>query len=205
MKKLPFVCYLCIVFASCSGNQNKEASTGNPAATGTEKNDSVKHSFFPVTSFIKGQLNAFDSLPVTILQVTTINKQADSVWLSRSQVKPLLQPFTLDLIDKENLLTYFKESTFNDQSTESITFTYDPISVLPDSISLRHWDVYVDPDKGTIKRIYIVKELGAGGDSSHTQQLTWQTNKWAKIVTIRNKPGASTLQSEVKWIWDFSE
>jgi hypothetical protein len=205
MKKLPFVCYLCIVLASCSGNKNKEASTGGSNATGSERNDSTKHSYFPVTSFIQGQLNVFDSLPVTILQVTTVNNQTDSVWLPRNLVKPLLQPFTRDLIDKENLLGYFKESTFNDQSTESITFTYDPITVLPDSISLRHWDVYVDPEKGTIKRVYIVKELSAGGDSSDTQQLTWQTGKWAKIVTIRNKPGASTLQSEVRWIWDFSE
>lgn len=143
-----------------------------------------------------------DSLPVTILQVTTANHKSDSSWLSKEKIRPQLQPFTADLIDKENLTALFKESRFNDQSTEAITFTYDPKLILPDSFVLRHWDVYVDPEKGTIKRVYIVKQLRENG-KLFTQQLTWQTGKWAKIVTIANETG--TVQSEITWVWNFGE
>ena len=76
---------------------------------------------------------------------------------------------------------------------------------MPDSISLRHWDVYVQPQTGTIRKVYMVKLVKKNGNN-YTEQLTWQTGKWAKIVEILNKPdGNSEIVSDTKFVWDFNE
>ncbi len=164
--------------------------------------DTLATEFFPVTSFLQGQMQLLDSLPVTILQLTTANGNTDSVWLPAVKVKPQLQAFLSDSIGKTNLYSLFKETKFNDQSTEAITFMYGPKANLPVNMALRHWDVYVDPEKSTVKRIYIVRQVKENNIAA-MQQLTWQTGKWAKIVTIKDEPG--TKPSETKWVWDLNE
>jgi hypothetical protein len=116
----------------------------------------------------------------------------------------LLQPFISQEITEDNLTSLFKQTKFNDQTVEAITFTYDPIASLPDSITIKHWDVYVHPETGKVKKVYLLKQL-IKNEKKYTQQLTWQTDKWAKIVTILNKAdGSSEIESETKWIWDFN-
>ncbi len=205
MKKSCFFLFCSsLILLSCTGNKTNQQATATSDTAAAVKTDSVNPAFFPVTTYLKGQLLTLDTLPVTILQISTVNNKADSTWISRDKIRPLLQPFVAELIDKENLVSFFKESKFNDQSTDAITFTYDPKIALPDSIALRHWDVYVDPEQSTIRKVYLVRQLKGSG-SLLTQQLTWQTGKWAKIVTIDNKAGSSRIQSDVKWVWDLSE
>ncbi len=201
MKKLLSLLLIVFIIFGCSGNKNNQPE---PSADNSLPKDSTQSSFFPVTSFLKGQMRLLDSLQITFLQVTTVAKKVDSVWIPREKIRPLLEPFIADIIDKENLTFFFKESKFNDQSTNAITFTYDPKTALPDSISLRRWVVYVNPETGNVKRVYILKQLKAN-NQVYTQQLTWQTDKWAKLVTILNKPvGNSEIQNDMKLIWDLS-
>ena len=197
MKKFCFITISIIICYSCSNNnQQSTQSPGNSS----EKPDS----FFPVTSFIKGQMHTLDSLPVTPLQLTSIKGRTDSSWISKDKLSEFYSPFLTPVINQTNLTKYFKESSFNDQTLNAVTFTYDPISKLPDSISLRHWDVYVHPETGNVTKVYIVKQIKMG-DQMVTQQLTWQSNKMAKISTILNKPdGSMVLEKEVVLIWDFA-
>lgn len=201
MKKNLFcIAILCIVF-SCN-NKTEEA---NIVADTKPEADSTKVTFFPVTSFLKGQLLVLDSLPVTVLQIKTVGKKSDSTWLKKENVRPVLQPFISQEIGADNLTAFFKQTKFNDQTVEAITFTYEPLAALPDSITLRHWDVYIQPETGKVKKVYLLKRLNIDG-KNYTEQLTWQTDKWAKIVTILNKPdGSSEVESETKLVWDFNE
>lgn len=203
--KIIFILLLpALIIISCSQQKGDTSSSVNDT-TGTANKDSVPTSFFPVTSYLQGQIKLFDSLPVTILQLTTKNKHTDSAWLSKENIKPLLAPFIADFIDKNNLSSYFKETNFNDQSTEAITLMYSPKAQLPDSFILRNWNVYINPDKEIVKSIFIVRQLKENG-LPYTQQLTWQSGKWAKIVNIKTKPGENTSAiEEIKWVWDLSE
>lgn len=202
MKKYIVLFLPCLFLFSCSQNKNKDTATVSNTADSTKSTDDV--AFFPVTSFLQNEIQALDSLPVTILQVTTINKKQDSTWLTAAQVKPKLQPFITDVIDKHNLEAYFKETKFNDQGTEAITFMYDPKVDLADSFSLRRWDVYINPENNALKRVYMVKRVKEN-NMPVTQQLTWQSGKWAKIVTIMNDPKTTAQPTEIKWVWDLSE
>ncbi len=159
--------------------------------------------FFPVTSFLKGQLIALDSLPITVLRIITIKGKSDSFWIKRENVPPLLEDFFTQEINTTNLTALFKESKFNDEGVDAITFTYKPKAALPDSISLQHWDVYVKLQTCKVKRVYMVRQVKQGAEI-FTLQLTWVTDKWAKIVTILNKSaGESELIKEEQFVWGF--
>ena len=182
---------------SCSNN-----NTQTDAAPGTVAVDSL--SFFPVTSFIRGQILTLDSLPVTPLKLTIAKGKTDSVWVQKKDLRALLEPFLSPVIGEKNLIPYFKETRFTDQTINMVTFTYDTKSILPDSLTIQHWDVYVSPETGKVAKVYIVKKL-AQNNQSFTQQLTWQTDQQAKIVTILNKPdGSMELVNEVLLTWVFS-
>ncbi len=202
MKKISFI-FLPVMFLLSCGQAKKEDTSNTPAADTTSKDKNI--SFVPVTSILLNQLAALDSLPVTVLQIKTVNKKNDSAWLPVAQLKPLLAPFLSPVIDKNNFTDLFAESRFDDQSTAAVTFTYNPKVTLPDSLGLRHWDVYFDPEKNAIRRIYMVKTIKENNTTA-TQQLTWQMDKWAKIVTISNdKSSLTPVLTEVKWIWDLDE
>ena len=159
--------------------------------------------FFPVTSFLKGQLIALDSLPITVLRIVTIKGKSDSFWIKKENVQPLLEDFFTQEINTTNLTAFFKESKFNDEGVDAITYTYEPKAALPDSILLKHWDVYVKLQTGKVKRVYMVKQVKQEAEI-FTLQLTWVTDKWAKIVTILNKSaGESELIKEEQFVWGF--
>ena len=189
---------VCLLYGCASHSDQASTSAVEPPAEKV-----IADSFFPVTSFIRGQIMVLDSLPITPLKITTVQQKSDSAWLAKKEVQPLLQPFISPVIAETNLTSYFKETKFNDQTLNAITFTYDPIGNPPDSIQLRHWDVYVDPEKGIVTKVYIVKNIREN-NQSYTQQLTWQTGKMAKISTILNKPGGDMqLIKEVVLLWKF--
>jgi hypothetical protein len=194
MYKYSILAFGLFILTSCSNSTNKN---------NTPEEKTIAASFFPVTSFIKGQIIILDSLPVTPLQITTVKGKSDSIWITKEVMKKLLLPFQTPVINETNLINFFTETKFKDQTLNAITFTYDPSRIMPDSIPLRHWDVYVNPETGNVEKVYIVKTIKEQGQS-FTQQLTWQTNKLVKITTILNTAnGDQELLKEVVFIWNF--
>ncbi len=195
MNKYFLIAFSSVILNSCGAGEQQL-----PATVAPEKKPSA---FFPVTSFLRGQIFTLDSLPVTPLLTTTIKGKTDSQWLPAARLKPYFAPFLVPVIAETNLKEFFQETRFNDQTLNAITFTYDPATKIPDSISLRHWDVYVDPDRGTITKVYLVKEFEEN-NQRYTQQLTWQTDQSAKISTILNTPdGKLELIREETITWKF--
>jgi hypothetical protein len=205
MNKLLFFCVIAL-FTTTIGCNN----TNNNTATKEEKEsngDSIGKAkgFFPVTSFLKGQLIILDSLPITLMYTVTSNKKTDTIWLKKEQIRPLLKPFIADEITATNLMPFFKETKFKDETINAITYTYTPIKPLPDTLAIQHWDMYINPETGTVQKIYLVKENVVDNEIL-ISQLIWQTNKWAKITTLKKKPTGETLiVKEEKIIWSFNE
>ncbi len=154
--------------------------------------------FFPVTSYLKGQIIDLKQAAVTPLMYITRDGKKDSAWLSLEETEKQLQPFLEPTIDSTNLLPLFEETRFLDQTINAFTFSYMPKKKLPDSISLRRWDVYVNPENGKVQRIYMVTEKNKG-----STQLTWQSDKRARIVTLEDSSGTSMVKEEKEIIWDF--
>jgi hypothetical protein len=202
MKKCFYILAATIFLFSCGAKKTDSSVQNNNADTTNTVADTAV-SFFPVTSFIQGQMIQFDSMAITPLLISTVHDKADSQWIKREQLRPLLQSFLTPVINETNLVKYFKETKFNDQTVGAITLTYDPITTLPDSISLSNWNVYIDPKKGTVNKVYIVKHITENGQSI-IQQLIWQTGEFAQITEILNKPdGSFEIIRQDKYIWNF--
>jgi len=141
-------------------------------------------------------------MPVTPLEITREGARADSVWLKKKDIRAFAQPFLSPVIDSVTMGKFFAEKSFLDQTINAVTLTYDPRADLPDSMQLNHWDVYVDPEKGTVQRIYMVKSQQVHG-AQVTTQLTWRANKWCSIRTITEGGGPPVVRETLlKWVFD---
>lgn len=201
MMKMSFPAIIIIVsFISCTNSTtNKESPISRKDPDSSQKVIS-KPNFFPVTAYINGQLYEIRSKGINPKQYTTVKDQTDSVWLKIEELPRAMKEFLEPEIDSVNLISLFTEKKFLDQTLNAITLSYDPIDQLPDSMKLNHWDVYVDPKSGNVRRIYMVKNISA----DKILQLTWITDNWCKLTTIINYPdGSSAIEKEVKISWHF--
>ncbi len=183
MQKLFNSIYLTSLFFLCAchnkaANQHQDVTVVD---TATKESQSI----FPVTEFLLGQLKEIDSLPVTPLKITINNDKRDSVWLKKKDIRPFAIPFLHPVIDSISMQNFFEEKSFMDQTINAVTLSYDPIKKLPDSMKLNHWDIYIDPQKNTVQRVYMVKEEIIN-EATVTTQLTWKVNKECSIRTINN-------------------
>jgi len=159
-----------------------------------------KVAFFPVTDYIKGQIVEIRNKGINPHKFTSENNKQDSAWLKMEELDTAFQVFLTPEIDSTNLSSLFTEKKFLDQTINAFTFTYDPVKALPDSFSLQRWDVYVDPQKNTVRRIYLLKKT----PDHKTIQLTWQSGMWCKMVTIsEDEKGNAHVEKEVTIKWDF--
>jgi hypothetical protein len=195
MKKIIAITTTAFVLFSCNNNKTSTASYE------ALKQDSIK--FFPVTSFINGQYKSIDAAQVTPMLVITANNKTDSLWLKKEEVAAYLTPFKSIEINTDNLTNLYQETRFKDESVNAITFTYSPLPALPDTASLRKWDVYIHPENGEVKKVFIVQQYTEAGQN-YTRQLTWEANRSARITTISNMPdGNRKVLKDVKIVWMF--
>jgi hypothetical protein len=202
MKKCFYILAAAIFLFSCGYKKTSGDSAQNNIDTTAATADTAL-SYFPVTAFIEGQMLQFDSMQITPLYISTVHDKVDSQWIKREQLKPALQTFLTPEITETNLIKYFKENKFNDQTVGAVTLAYDPIGAVPNNIPLSNWVVYVDPKKGNITKVYIVKHLTENGQNI-TEQLTWQTGQFAQITKILSKAdGGLEVLKQDKYIWSF--
>jgi hypothetical protein len=193
MKIIVYIFACSFFLCSCSDH-------GKPAQQVSEKDTLEKQKFFPVTEYLEGEIYNIKQSGVNPLKYTTVNDHTDSIWVKIENLDSVVAEFLHPKIDSTNLVTLFSGKSFLDQSLGAVTFTYDPAKALPDSMKLKHWDVYVDPKTSKVRRIYMVKEP----DKTKTLQLTWVNGQWCKITTIRTDAnGLMKVEKEEKIIWDF--
>jgi len=194
MIRIVIFCCLCLSFISCKQDKNSSAKENIETDAA-----STKESFFPVTNYLKGQVYEVQKNGVNPIKYVTTGSRTDSSWIKMEDFTREVAPFLDVLIDTQNLVQLFEEKKFLDQTIDAYTFSYDPVKQLPDTFTLRHWDVYVDPSTNKVRRIYLVRV-----SENKTQQLTWQSGKWCKMVTISNGTnGKAYVEKDILIKWDF--
>lgn len=189
-----------ILLAACNSKKNEGENAPSKNTPSITIGDTVAN-FFPVTSYLRGELYGIKTGGITPIKRTTINNITDSVWVREGDFENTFAPFLSPVIDTANLKSTFTEKKFLDQTLNAFTFTYDPINIASDSFAFKHWDVYVDPDNNKVRRIYLTKKV-----SENTElRLTWQSGKWCKIVTLNTENGLTKIVKEEKIYWTFEE
>ncbi|RXK59747.1 hypothetical protein ESA94_11860 [Lacibacter luteus] len=158
--------------------------------------------YVDVSSYLKGQLKYIDTVPFAFLKVVQQDSiYTDSQFITKEQVRAILQPFLVKEIEKKNFEEYFKEVTFADETIESLTLNYEATD---EDIPVTRVDIYVNPEKETITQLYLVRHEEKG-DSSIVQQLLWKHNKSLVLITSKAKKDQPEKTITEKVIWDERE
>ena len=192
MKSLLFILVITLYFSSCGSREEKISSP-------TVVTKDTISDFFRVTSFLKGQIFEIKNGGTTPFRKTISNNKVDSSWVKMESMDSLFFEFLNPLIDSANLKATFVENKFLDQTVNAFTFSYDPIDISKNDFAFKRWDVYVDPDNQKVKRIYLIKKI-----NENTQlQLTWQADKWCKIITMNTSNNNTTVSKEETITWKY--
>ncbi len=184
-----------LFFFACN---NKKAPDVNKSSNNPQViiEDTVSN-FFPVTSYLKGEIFGIKTGGVTPIKKTTIGNKIDSLYVKEADFETTFAAFLSPIIDTSNLKNTFTEKRFLDQTLNAFTFTYDPTNGQENNFPFKHWDVYVETETSKVRRIYLTKKV----DADTQLLLTWQSGKWCKIITIKN----TTIIKEEKISWSYEE
>jgi hypothetical protein len=158
--------------------------------------------YIDVSSYLKGQLKYIDTVPFAFLKVIQQDSiYTDSQFISKEQVKALVQPFLVKELEKKNFEDNFNETSFADASIETVTITYEAEN---EKLPVSRVDIYVNPEKEMISQLYLVRHESKG-DSVVTQQLLWKHNKSFVLITSTTKKDQPEKIVTEKIIWDERE
>ncbi|MEO7265151.1 MAG: hypothetical protein ABIW38_09575 [Ferruginibacter sp.] len=197
MKFLSIVFLYSLCILGCTNNNPRTHKEGNASPY---KKSNEKLIFFPVTSFIKGEIASIKQAGINPWIVTIANGKKDSVWLKVEDFSAAFAPYLTPEIDSSNLIDNYKETSFLDQTICTYTFLYEPSKQLPGTFSLRRWDVYIDQQSNKVQRIYMQKQWG-----DTIQHLTWLAGKWAKTISMLTKNNEDIQLRETTIHWNFDE
>ena len=185
-----------LLTTACNSKKEKSsevAKTNQPQVIITD----TASNFFPVTSYLRGEIFGIKNGGITPLKKTTVGKKTDSIWIQLNDLETEFASFLYPVIDTANLKNLFNEKKFLDQTLNAFTFTYDPLNSTADTFAFKHWDVYVDPESNKVTRIYLAKTV----DAQTELKLFWQSGKWCKIITVKN----AAIVKEEKISWSYVE
>jgi hypothetical protein len=175
-----------------SGN-NQQAQAKNDTAQ-------AKKEYLPVMDYIRSEINTIDSLPVGILKRTNTGNKVDSAFITPKEFKQLAAQFLSEELKKENFEKSFSESSFPDQTTGLITFTYQATNP---AMELKRIDVHISPSlqMDRIRSIYMEK-VSSGTDTIVEKKMYWRSGTSFNIITQKTPAGKAASLDQLKVIWD---
>ncbi|HRN91189.1 MAG TPA: hypothetical protein PLE75_04140 [Ferruginibacter sp.] len=184
---------------SCTGKDKVSAPVvSTPVA---EPSVDTAENYFPVTNYIKGQIAEIRERGLNPLMIVLQNGRSDSSWLRVEDFEKQFAPYLTPVIDTANFKSLFKETKFEDQSLDTYTWSYEPYKTLPDTFTLKRWDVYVSPATSKVVRVYWMKETGKNAQ----EQLMWNSGSSCKMVQLHEQNGNIVVDKEIIIKWDFNE
>jgi len=180
---------LSITLFSCNQNKNNVDQQELPS------NDSTV--FYPIHEYFVNQIKSVDSTSPTIKMVTTINGQKDSATISTQQFDKLAQAFLENDIADKSIKKYYKQSIFQDQTTQSITFNYTTVNT---SLPVQSLDILLDTITQEVKRVFISR-IKIVNDSTIVEKLNWKTNSNFLISRSVQLPSNKETKQQISVMW----
>jgi hypothetical protein len=180
-----------LIFGSCGNKEKVE-----------------KGSYFPVLSFIQGQVAHIDTSLYSIMKLNIIDSsRVDTIYIPREQVRSLAKDFLElpDLSEKKYEKRY-KESKAYDETMNRLIIIYEPND--KENEVIQREELVVTPDfaggDGTIRNV-IVDYLLSSKDSSVQKRMLWQADRSFQVTTIKQLPGKPETISTTRITWNEPE
>lgn len=196
MKKYFVIVFSVALLISACKNQPKKIIDEKV----TEEKPAEKKPYFPVTDFIKKEISYVDSLPLPIIKYNIENNKSDSVFIKPKDFNVIAQEFLPAELFAPSFEENFTETSFMDEATESVTFTY---ASKKNNETLRHVDVLVKPTPGLqkVKSIYLEKIINKN-DTLIIKKMIWKARRNFNIITSIQPLGKKAVINQLKIVWD---
>jgi ABC-type uncharacterized transport system auxiliary subunit len=172
-----------------------------------KKNTDDESKFFPVLSFIKGQVKNIDTSLYRIVKVETIDSASTTTYIKREEFQKYAKDF-LDLpdISSEKWMDDYEETKMFDDVLNNVILTY--TTTKPDN-EVRREDVMLEPTNASgnseVKNI-IINTLQSNNDSTIEKNMVWYVNKRFTVVTKIQKSNRPEKIKKLELIWnDFPD
>lgn len=197
MKLLPVI--LLIALATSCKNKAGRPSTESGGADSTATKDSAVV-FLPIQDLIRQDITRVDSFAGGILRKAALGIKKDSAFIKPAAFHKAAAAFLLPDLEAATFQNNYTESSFFDESTNQLQFIYTPKYATSE---VRNVVAYIttSPMGDQVSRLYIERDWKQG-DTIMLQKLTWKTNQYFYIVTIRQLPGGTAYTQFEKLIWD---
>lgn len=175
-------------------------NTAQPGAHTAITDSATQTSYMPVADFIKNDIKRVDSFAGGILYRTSLNGKKDSGYIQGPAFHRLASRFLLSELDSVFFHRHFTENALMDATTQMLNFIY---TAKEADLPLQKAIVYIKPGTANdkVNRIYIERAFSAG-DTLVQQKLTWKTEEYFYILTIRQPKTGPAVTSMEKVIWD---
>lgn len=159
--RLTFI-VLCLLLCACTNKKEKQEQ------------------YIQVIDFLKGSLKELKSDSLAIERSIQNDSLAETTSTADySSIETDIQPFLSDEISPGNFEKHFKETSFVDASTNSITFSYQS---LDKNTTIKQVDVHILPATESIEYLYITRN-GKAGDTAFAQKLLWKNGSHYTLIT----------------------
>lgn len=168
MNKLLSLLFLMILSAGCKDKEKNENAT----------------SFFPVSSFLKGQVKNVDTSLYRIIKIETVDGKTDTSYIRREEFGEVAKEFTtLPDIGSEKLSDDYVESQLYDESLEAFILTY---TTKEEDNEIQRADVMLGRanEEGTndVKNV-IIRTIENKSKTSIEKSMVWYVDQKFIIIT----------------------
>lgn len=181
---------LIILCLSTSCKQNKSSSENAPA-------DTTK--IFPYKDLLLEDIKDVNETPYFIYAKSEVtNQKRDSTAITLTEFNSLTENFIKKDISTEQLHANYKESTFHDLSTKSITITY---TAIHDTTSLHDVIILLNDTDNKLSHLYFINIIHQG-DSTIMEKCMWNTHHNFQITKIIQHPNLPNIEKKLKIVWN---
>lgn len=170
-------------------------------------NDSADGTYFPVVSFLKGQVLDIDTSLYRIVKIETINGVAQTSYIKREDFRKVAKEFlTLPDITSKRLKKHYEETKMFDDALNSVVLTYTTSEA---DLTVRREDVVLNPTNASGNSevtTIIVNTLQNLENTTIEKNMVWYVNKRFTIVTKTQTATQPEQIKKVEVIWnDFND
>ena len=153
--------------------------------------------YYPIPDFFKKQVEYVDLRDFPIYRVRITDGKKDSAVLSKDAFIAITNDLSQRVFPKPGSKALYKETVFQDLSTDSYTLNY---TATDPSLELRSIDVLLSQETRTVKRIFMKSQYNRG-DTAVDEQLSWKADKSFQLNRSKQTPGGyrSTELNYINW------